>query len=258
MSDQTILVTGAAGFIGFHVARRLLADGRNVVGLDNLNSYYDPALKRARVDIRRGEPGFAFEPIDLADRAAIGQLFARARFAQVIHLAAQAGVRYSIDHPHAYAEANLEGFVNVLEGCRRHGCQHLIYASSSSVYGANTKVPFSVVDKTDHPVSLYAATKKANEMMAYSYSHLYQLPVTGLRFFTVYGSWGRPDMAIFLFTKSIIEGTPIRLFNHGRMRRDFTHIADASRIVLRLIDQVPVAGQTRGAPARIYNIGNQH
>ena len=258
MSDQTILVTGAAGFIGFHIARRLLAEGREIVGLDSLNAYYDPALKQARLDILRADPRFSFVQGDLADRLAMAELFAKHRFGVVVHLAAQAGVRHSIEHPHAYVDANLEGFSNVLEGCRHNQCRHLLYASSSSVYGANTKVPFSVDDKTDHPVSFYAATKKANEMMAYSYSHLYQLPVTGLRFFTVYGSWGRPDMAIFLFTKSIIEGTPIKLFNHGRMRRDFTHIDDASRIVLRLIDHVPVAGQTRGAPARIYNIGNQH
>ena len=258
MSDQAILVTGAAGFIGFHVARRLLADGRKVVGLDNLNSYYDPALKRARLDILRGEPGFAFEQTDLADRASMSQLFERSRFAQVIHLAAQAGVRYSIDHPHAYADANLEGFVNVLEGCRHHGCGHLIYASSSSVYGANTKLPFSVDDRADHPVSLYAATKKANELMAHSYSHLYRLPTTGLRFFTVYGPWGRPDMAIFLFTKAIIEGTPIKLFNHGKMQRDFTYVDDVTRGILRLIDHVPGGeeGARGGAPARIYNIGN--
>ena len=222
MSDQAILVTGAAGFIGFHVARRLLAKGCKVSGLDNLNSYYDPALKQARLDILQGEQGFAFEAIDLADRASMAELFARKCFERVIHLAAQAGVRHSIDHPHAYADANLEGFLNLLEGCRHHGCGHLIYASSSSVYGANAKLPFSVDDRTDHPVSLYAATKKANELMAYSYSHLYRIPTTGLRFFTVYGPWGRPDMAIFLFTKAIVEGTPIRIFNHGKMQRDFT------------------------------------
>ena len=257
MSDQAILVTGAAGFIGFHIARRLLAEGRKVIGLDNLNSYYDPALKRARLDILRGEQGFAFEAIDLADRASMAELFARRCFKRVIHLAAQAGVRHSIDHPHAYADANLEGFLNLLERCRRHGCGHLIYASSSSVYGANAKLPFSVDDKTDHPVSLYAATKKANELMAYSYSHLYRIPTTGLRLFTVYGPWGRPDMAIFLFTKAIVEGTPIRLFNHGKMQRDFTYIDDVTRGILRLIDHVP--GSERGdsaPPARIYNIGN--
>jgi UDP-glucuronate 4-epimerase len=228
-----------------------------MIGLDNLNSYYDPSLKRARLDILRGEQGFAFEAIDLADRASMAELFAGKCFERVIHLAAQAGVRHSIDHPHAYADANLEGFLNLLEGCRRHGCGHLIYASSSSVYGANAKLPFSVDDKTDHPVSLYAATKKANELMAYSYSHLYRIPTTGLRFFTVYGPWGRPDMAIFLFTKAIVEGTPIRLFNHGKMQRDFTYIDDVTRGILRLIDHVP--GSERGdpaPPARIYNIGN--
>jgi UDP-glucuronate 4-epimerase len=259
MPDQSILVTGAAGFIGFHVARRLLAEGRVVVGLDNLNDYYDPALKRARLDILRGEPRFAFEQINLADRASMERLFAEHRFARVVHLAAQAGVRYSIDHPHAYVDANLEGFVNVLEGCRHHGCSHLVYASSSSVYGANTKLPFSVDDKTDHPISLYAATKKANELMAHSYSHLYRLPVTGLRFFTIYGSWGRPDMAIFLITKAIVDGTPIKLFNHGRMRRDFTHVDDAARAVVRLVDLAPRdGGEGPGAPARIYNVGNNH
>jgi UDP-glucuronate 4-epimerase len=256
MSDQTILVTGAAGFIGFHVARELLAQGRDVVGLDSLNNYYDPALKQARLNILRDNPRFSFVQIDLADRAAMAALFAEHRFTAVIHLAAQAGVRHSIDHPHAYADANLEGFANVLEGCRHNQCGHLLYASSSSVYGANTKVPFSVDDKTDHPVSFYAATKKANELMAYSYSHLYHLPVTGLRFFTIYGPWGRPDMAVFLFTKAILEGAPIRLFNQGKMRRDFTHIDDVRRIVLYLIDHIPVGAGS--APARVYNIGNQH
>jgi UDP-glucuronate 4-epimerase len=256
MADQTILVTGAAGFIGFHVARALLAQGSDVVGLDSLNDYYDPALKRARLNILRKAPHFTFVQADLADRAAMATLFAKYRFPVVIHLAAQAGVRYSIDHPHAYAEANLEGFANVLEGCRHNQCGHLLYASSSSVYGANTKVPFAVGDRTDHPVSFYAATKKANELMAYSYSHLYHLPVTGLRFFTVYGPWGRPDMALFLFTKAILGGTPIKLFNHGKMRRDFTHIDDVRRIVLGLIDHIPVGAGS--APARIYNIGNQH
>jgi UDP-glucuronate 4-epimerase len=256
MSDQTILVTGAAGFIGFHIARELLAEGREVVGLDSLNSYYDPALKRARLDMLREDSRFRFVHTDLADRAAMASLFAKHRFPVVVHLAAQAGVRHSIDHPHAYVEANLEGFVNVLEGCRHNECRHLMYASSSSVYGANAKLPFSVDDKTDCPVSLYAATKKANELMAYSYSHLYRLPVTGLRFFTIYGPWGRPDMAIFLFAKAILEGTPIKLFNHGKMRRDFTYIDDVTRVVSRLVDQVPGDGRTGGAPARIYNVGN--
>ena len=256
MSDQTILVTGAAGFIGFHVARRLLAEGRAVVGLDNLNSYYDPALKEARLNLLRGERRFAFEQIDLADRASMERLFAKHRFSRVVHLAAQAGVRHSIENPHAYADANLEGFVNILEGCRHHECRHLLYASSSSVYGANTKLPFSVDDTTDHPVSLYAATKKANELMAYSYSHLYRLPVTGLRFFTVYGPWGRPDMAIFMFTKAILEGKAIKLFNHGRMRRDFTYIDDVSDAVLKIVDLAPRAGEAGAPPAQIYNVGN--
>jgi len=266
MSDQAILVTGAAGFIGFHTARQLLAEGRNVVGLDNLNSYYDPALKQARLNILRQASGFGFEQTDLADRASMDRLFAKHRFPTVIHLAAQAGVRHSIDHPHAYADANLTGFLNVLEGCRHHQCRHLIYASSSSVYGANTKLPFSVTDKVDRPISLYAATKRANELMAHSYSHLYRIPTTGLRFFTVYGPWGRPDMAIFLFTKAIVEGKPIRLFNHGKMRRDFTYIDDVTRVILKLIGHVPrgeqVAGEGGGdgqpdrTPVRIYNVGN--
>jgi UDP-glucuronate 4-epimerase len=258
MSDQTILVTGAAGFIGFHVARQLLAEGRDVVGLDNLNSYYDPALKQSRLDILRANSRFSFVQIDLADRPSMSQLFAKHRFAVVVHLAAQAGVRHSIDHPHAYVDSNLDGFVNVLEGCRHNECRHLVYASSSSVYGANTKLPFSVNDNVDRPISLYAATKKANELMAYSYSHLYRLPTTGLRFFTVYGPWGRPDMAIFLFTKAIIEGRPIKLFNHGKMRRDFTHIDDVARVIERLIDHVPQAGDSEAGtvPTRLYNVGN--
>jgi UDP-glucuronate 4-epimerase len=253
---MALLVTGVAGFIGSSVAMALLDRGDQVIGIDNLNDYYDPALKRARLDILRAKQGFAFEQIDLADRGSIERLFEKHRFARVVHLAAQAGVRYSIDHPHAYVDANLQGFVNVLEGCRHHGCGHLVYASSSSVYGANTKLPFSVDDKTDRPISLYAATKKANELMAHSYSHLYRIPTTGLRFFTVYGPWGRPDMAIFLFTKAIIAGTPIQLFNHGKMQRDFTYVDDVTRGILRLIDHVPRSGEDGGVPARIYNIGN--
>ncbi len=258
MSDQAILVTGAAGFIGFHVARQLLAEGRDVIGLDNLNSYYDPALKQSRLNILRADSRFGFVQADLEDRPSMASLFAKHRFAVVIHLAAQAGVRHSIDHPHAYVDSNLQGFINVLEGCRHNECRHLVYASSSSVYGANTKLPFSVTDNVDHPISLYAATKKANELMAYCYSHLYRLPTTGLRFFTVYGPWGRPDMAIFLFTKAIIEGRPIKLFNHGKMRRDFTHIDDVTRVIERVIDRVPRGGEseTGSAPARIYNVGN--
>jgi UDP-glucuronate 4-epimerase len=236
----------------------LLAEGRNVVGLDSLNRYYDPALKQARLNILRESSRFSFVHADLADRGTTRELFVKHRFPTVIHLAAQAGVRHSIDHPHAYVDANLDGFVNVLEGCRHNQCAHLVYASSSSVYGSNAKLPFSVEDSTDHPVSLYAATKKANELMAYSYSHLYRLPVTGLRFFTIYGPWGRPDMAIFLFAKAIMEGTPIKLFNHGNMRRDFTYIDDVTRVILRLIDHIPQgnSGKAGDAPARIYNVGN--
>lgn len=257
MLEQAILVTGAAGFIGYHVARQLLAEGRNVVGLDNLNDFYDPALKRSRLDLLEQQASFEFVHADLADRPAISELFARHRFANVIHLAGQASVRHSIDHPHVYGDSNLEGFLNILEGCRHNQCRHLIYASSSSVYGANTKLPFSVADRTDHPVSLYAATKKANELMAWSYGHLYRLPSTGLRFFTIYGPWGRPDMAIFLFTRSIAEGRPIKLFNHGKMRRDFTHIDDVRNVVSKLVERVPPSDTAPGrAPARIYNVGN--
>ncbi|UFW53946.1 MULTISPECIES: NAD-dependent epimerase/dehydratase family protein [Bradyrhizobium] len=259
MTDQAILVTGVAGFIGFHVARQLLGEGRPVIGLDNLNSYYDPGLKQARLALLRNEAGFSFVEADLADRDTIAALFARHGFAQVVHLAAQAGVRYSIEQPRAYVDSNLAGFLNVLEGCRRNGCRHLVYASSSSVYGANTKLPFSVQDRTDHPVSFYAATKKANEVMAQSYSHLYRLPVTGLRFFTIYGPWGRPDMAMFLFVNAIMQGRPIRLFNHGKMRRDFTYIDDVSRVVSRLVDLVPADDPAAAnAPSKVYNVGNHH
>jgi UDP-glucuronate 4-epimerase len=257
MTDQAILVTGAAGFIGFHVARQLLAEGRSVVGLDNLNSYYDPALKQARLSLLGNERRFSFVRADLADRETMAALFARHRFSEVVHLAAQAGVRYSIEHPQSYADSNLQGFLNVLEGCRNNGCRHLVYASSSSVYGANTKLPFSVQDRTDHPVSFYAATKKANEVMAQSYSHLYRLPVTALRFFTIYGPWGRPDMAMFLFVNAIMAGQPIRLFNHGKMRRDFTYIDDVTRVVSKLIDLVPADNPAAAnAPSRVYNVGN--
>ncbi|MDA9503557.1 UDP-glucuronate 5-epimerase [Bradyrhizobium sp. CCBAU 11386] len=257
MTDQAILVTGAAGFIGFHVARQLLAEGRPVIGLDNLNNYYDPALKSARLELLRSDSRFSFVKADLADREAIAALFGRHRFAKVVHLAAQAGVRYSIEHPQAYADSNLQGFLNVLEGCRNNGCHHLVYASSSSVYGANTKLPFAVQDRTDHPVSLYAATKKANEVMAQSYSHLYRLPVTALRFFTIYGPWGRPDMAMFLFVNAIMAERPIRLFNHGRMRRDFTYIDDVTRVVSKLIDRVPADDPAAAnAPSKVYNVGN--
>jgi UDP-glucuronate 4-epimerase len=268
MSNRTILVTGAAGFIGFHVARRLLAEGRDVVGLDNLNNYYDPALKQARLNILRENPRFDFVQTDIADRSSMGRLFAEHRFTVVVHLAAQAGVRHSIDHPHAYVDANLEGFVNVLEGCRHNGCKHLLFASSSSVYGANTKLPFSVQDNVDHPISLYAASKKANELMAHAYSHLYGIPTTGLRFFTVYGPWYRPDMAMFIFAKAILTGTPIKLFNHGNMRRDFTYVDDVSQAVVRLMDLPPRGNpnwsgdrpdpSTSAAPWKIYNIGNNN
>jgi UDP-glucuronate 4-epimerase len=268
MSDETILVTGAAGFIGFHVARRLLAQGRDVIGLDSLNNYYDPALKRARLNILRENARFSFVHADLADRAAIASLFAKHRFALVIHLAAQAGVRYSLENPHAYIDANIEGFINVLEGCRHYGCKHLLFASSSSVYGANTKLPFSVQDNVDHPVSLYAASKKANELMAHAYSHLHRIPATGLRFFTVYGPWGRPDMAMFIFAKAILGGTPLKLFNHGNMRRDFTYVDDVSQAVVHLIDRPPQGDPnwsgdtpdpaTSTAPWKIYNIGNNN
>jgi len=236
MSDRTILVTGAAGFIGFHVARLLLAENRNVVGLDSLNSYYDPALKRSRLNILRDDPRFSFAQIDLADRPSMDQLFAKHRFPVVIHLAAQAGVRHSIDHPHAYADANLEGFLNVLEGCRHHECRHLVYASSSSVDGANTKLPFSVQDNVDHPISLYAASKKANELMAHAYSHLYLIPATGLRFFTVYGARQRPDLAIHKFAKLITAGAPVPVFGDGTTRRDYTYIDDIISGVRAAID----------------------
>jgi UDP-glucuronate 4-epimerase len=266
MSDQPILVTGAAGFIGFHVAQRLLQMGRRVVGLDNLNSYYDPRLKAARLNILRQDPRFHFEKRDLADRAAVEALFAQYRFPVVVHLAAQAGVRYSLENPHAYVDANLAGFANILEGCRHHGCGHLLFASSSSVYGANTKLPFSVHDNVDHPISLYAASKKANELMAHSYSHLYGIPCTGLRFFTVYGPWYRPDMAMFIFASAIVEGRPIKLFNQGQMQRDFTYVDDVTEALVRLIDHVPQGNPdwsgaapdpgSSAAPWRIYNVGN--
>lgn len=263
-----ILVTGVAGFIGFHVVCALLDRGSQVYGIDNLNDYYDLALKEARLAQLSGRNGFSFEKIDIAARDDMSELFARLKPAYVIHLAAQAGVRYSIINPHSYADANLVGFLNVLEGCRHNGVRHLTYASSSSVYGANTSMPFSVHQNVDHPVSLYAASKKANELMAHSYSHLYGLPTTGLRFFTVYGPWGRPDMALFLFTKAILEGKPIDVFNHGKMRRDFTYIDDIVEGVLRTSDTIPDANPhwdgaepdpgTSSAPYRIYNIGNNN
>lgn len=266
MSDDTILVTGAAGFIGFHVAQRLLADGRKVVGLDIINDYYDPNLKLARLDLLKAQPGFSFVKLDLADRAGMKALFEQHKFPAVVHLAAQAGVRYSLQNPHAYVDSNLEGFTNVLEGCRHNGCGHLLYASSSSVYGANTKLPFAVQDSVDHPISLYAATKKANELMAHTYSHLFRLPTTGLRFFTVYGPWGRPDMAMFIFAKALLAGQPLKLFNHGKMRRDFTYVDDVVQSVVRLIGRPPQGRPdwdghhpdpaTSKAPWMVYNIGN--
>ena len=266
MAHDAILVTGAAGFIGFHVARRLLQNGRRVVGLDNLNDYYDPRLKEARLAELAKLPGFTFVKLNLAEREAMAALFAEYKFPQVVHLAAQAGVRYSLVNPHAYVDANVQGFINVLEGCRHNACQHLLFASSSSVYGANTKLPFSVHDNVDHPISLYAATKKANELMAHTYSHLYRLPATGLRFFTVYGPWGRPDMAMFIFATAIVDGKPLRLFNNGNMRRDFTYVDDVTEAVVRLADRVPIpepawSGDAPDpcsslAPWRIYNIGN--
>jgi UDP-glucuronate 4-epimerase len=263
-----MLVTGAAGFIGFHTARALLERGDEVVGIDNMNSYYDPALKEARLKILEQQPKFRFLRLDLADRAAIEQAFARERFQRVVHLAAQAGVRHSIEHPHAYIVSNITGFMHIIEGCRRTEVEHLVYASTSSVYGANTNMPFSVHQSVDHPLTLYAATKKANELMAHSYSNLYGLPTTGLRFFTVYGAWGRPDMALFLFTKCILEGKPIDVFNFGRHKRDFTYIDDIVRGVVGAVDTVaspnlawdsgdPDPGTSR-APYRIYNIGNEH
>jgi len=265
-SQMTILVTGAAGFIGYHVAARLLARGDTVVGLDNLNTYYDVSLKEARLARLTTQPGFRFVKRDLADRTAMEEFFASERPQRVVHLAAQAGVRYSLENPHAYVDSNLVGFANVLEGCRRGGIEHLVYASSSSVYGGNVRLPFSEHDNIDHPVSLYAATKKANELMAHTYSHLFRLPTTGLRFFTVYGPWGRPDMALFLFTKAMLEGRPIDVFNHGNMVRDFTYIDDIVEGVLRVVDRPaepshdfdparPDPG-TSNAPYRVFNIGN--
>lgn len=261
-----ILVTGAAGFIGMHTSERLLARGDQVVGLDNLNDYYDPSLKEARLARLAPHPAFRFVKMDVEDRAGMARLFAEERFDRVIHLAAQAGVRYSLQNPHAYIDSNIVGFMNILEGCRHGQVQHLVYASSSSVYGGNTRMPFSEHDSVDHPVSIYAATKKANELMAHTYSHLYHLPTTGLRFFTVYGPWGRPDMALFLFTKAILEGRPIDVFNHGRMKRDFTYVDDIADGVIHSLDHTaapdpgfdsdqPDPGRSN-APYRVLNIGN--
>ncbi|MDY0074146.1 MAG: NAD-dependent epimerase [Thauera sp.] len=261
-----VLLTGAAGFIGMHVCERLLARGDEVVGLDNLNDYYDPSLKEARLARLTPSANFRFVKLDVADREGMAALFAGEQFDRVIHLAAQAGVRYSLENPHAYIDSNLVGFTNILEGCRHGKVEHLVYASSSSVYGGNTRMPFSEQDSVDHPVSLYAATKKANELMAHTYSHLYNLPTTGLRFFTVYGPWGRPDMALFLFTRAMLEGRPIDVFNYGRMQRDFTFVDDIVEGVIRVLDRVATADPAfdadhphpgRGkAPFRVFNIGN--
>ena len=264
--SRKVLVTGAAGFIGFHFAQALLARGEEVVGLDNLNDYYDVQLKHNRLKQLTAQSNFRFEQVDCADHRAMTELFAREQFPHVVHLAAQAGVRYSLTNPHAYIDSNLVGFINILEGCRHHGCRHLLYASSSSVYGSNKLQPFSVHHSVDHPVSLYAATKKANELMAHTYSHLYDLPTTGLRFFTVYGPWGRPDMALYIFTKAISEGRPIDVFNHGRMRRDFTYVDDIVEAMVRLLDKLPEPDAnfdplhpdpgTSTCRYRVYNIGN--
>ncbi len=260
------LVTGMAGFIGFHVAERLLAAGHQVTGLDNLNDYYDVNLKLSRLALLQAKPAFNFVQGDLADRSLVASLFAQEQFQRVIHLGAQAGVRYSLENPHAYADANLVGHLNILEGCRQQKIEHLLYASSSSVYGLNRKTPFSTDDSVDHPVSLYAATKKANELMSHSYAHLYGLPCTGLRFFTVYGPWGRPDMALFKFTKSILAGQPIDVYNFGEMKRDFTFIDDIAEAIIRLADVIPQPNAAwtvesgspaeSSAPYRVYNIGN--
>ncbi len=262
-----ILVTGCAGFIGFHLCRRLLALGHDVCGLDNLSEYYDPKLKAARLSQISDHSRFRFVRIDLAERQKVAQLFAAEKFEVVAHMAAQVGVRHSLKDPHAYVDSNLVGFANVLEGCRHGGVRHLVFASSSSVYGANTQMPFSEHHSADHPVSLYAATKRANELMAHAYAHLYQLPATGLRFFTVYGPWGRPDMALFLFTKAILNGEPIAVFNEGRMQRDFTYIDDIIEGIARTIGRIPQPNPkwdsdhpdpaSSSAPFRLYNLGNQ-
>jgi UDP-glucuronate 4-epimerase len=265
---KKILVTGAAGFIGFHLSKRLLARGDEVVGLDNLNDYYDVILKKARLAQLEDYQNFRFIQLDIANREDIAELFTQAKFNDVVNLAAQAGIRYSIQNPYTYVDSNLVGFVNLLEGCRHHNIEHFVFASSSSVYGLNTKMPFSVHHNVDHPISLYAATKKANELMAHTYAHLYGLPTTGLRFFTVYGPWGRPDMAYFKFTKAIIENKPIDVYNYGKMRRDFTYIDDIIEGVVRVLDKIPAPNPTWSgdspdpssspAPYRLYNIGNNN
>ena len=268
LNYQKALVTGVAGFIGFHLARRLLKDSYQVVGIDNINPYYDIALKEARLEELKDQPNFTFFKMDLVDRKQLERLFARQEFEVVVNMAAQAGVRYSIENPFAYVDSNLVGFVNLLECCRHYNIKHFVFASSSSVYGANTTMPFSVHHNVDHPVSLYAATKKANELMAHTYSHLYRLPSTGLRFFTVYGPWGRPDMALFLFTRAILEDQPLKVFNHGKMQRDFTYIDDIIEGVVRVLSRLPQPNPhwsgaepdpgTSSAPYKIYNIGNNN
>ena len=265
-NEKPVLVTGSAGFIGFHFAWRLLKEGRAVVGVDSVNDYYDPSLKWSRLKVLEGYPGFRFIRLDLADKTATLGLFNENDFEAAVHLAAQAGVRYSLVNPHAYTEANITGFLNILEGCRAAKTKHLVFASSSSVYGANEKTPFSIHDNVDHPVSLYAASKKANELMAHTYAHLYGLPCTGLRFFTVYGPWGRPDMALFLFTRAMLAGEPLDVFNHGQMGRDFTYVDDITEAMRRIIDAPPGPDPawdpnspdpaTSFAPYRVYNIGN--
>jgi UDP-glucuronate 4-epimerase len=268
MSSQKILVTGAAGFIGFHLACKLLNAGYSVTGIDNINSYYDVNLKHSRLEILRAIAGFSFEQIDLTDRAELGRLFSAADFECVVNLAAQAGVRYSLINPHAYLESNLHGFLNILECCRHQQVKHLIYASSSAVYGANRKMPFSIHHNVDHPISLYAASKKSNELMAHAYSALFALPTTGLRFFNAYGPYGRPDMALFIFTRAILEGKPIEVHNQGKMRRDFTYVDDITEAIVRLVPSIPKPDvtwdamnpdpATSFAPYRIFNIGNNH
>ena len=262
-----LLVTGAAGFIGMHACKRLLERGHQILGIDNLNAYYDPALKRARLEQLRPFPAFSFEKVDIADERALAAVFEPGRFDAVLHLAAQAGVRYSLENPMAYVSSNVAGFLNILEGCRHNAVAHCVFASSSSVYGANTTMPFRTGDPVDHPLSLYAATKKANELMAHSYASLYGTPMTGLRFFTVYGPWGRPDMALFLFTKAILEGRAIDVFNHGKMIRDFTYVDDIAEGVVRTLDRIATAGEgydpaapdpaRSNVPYRVFNIGNQ-
>jgi UDP-glucuronate 4-epimerase len=252
-----ILITGVAGFIGYHLAQRLLAEGHEIYGIDNLNDYYDIALKQARLNRLLPQPNFKFQHLDISDRSLIEELFLANKFDSVVHLAAQAGVRYSLHNPHAYVDSNVVGFTNILEGCRHSQIKHLVFASSSSVYGANTKIPFAVSDNVDRPISLYAATKKANELMAHAYSHLYQIPITGLRFFTVYGPWGRPDMAYFKFVKAIIEDRAIDVYNFGKMKRDFTYIDDVIEGVVRVINKPPINSSDRPA-YKLYNLGNNN